>query len=90
MLAFTLAACSLLCLALAFIMAAGMVFFPVANVLLGLAPCLGIAAMLTASISLCRTTQRPWWNVLAFVAAAPSLLFMGVLARFLSWILSGC
>ncbi len=75
MLAFKFAACSLLCLALAFIMAVGMVF-PVANLLLALAPCLGIMAILTAIIMLCSTAQQPWWNLAGLLLGCPSLLFI--------------
>ncbi len=70
--AFKLAVCSLLCLPLAFIMAVSMVF-PVANFLLALAPCLGIAAMVTAIKTLCSTAQQPWWNLAGMLLACPSL-----------------
>ncbi len=82
--AFILAACSLLCLAAAFVLAVGLVSFSFANILLLAAPCLGIAAIITAVVTLCTTARQPWWNLAAMAAACPSLLLMPFLLMFIA------
>ncbi len=74
--AFLLSASSLLCLALAFVLAVGMVSFSLANTLLAAATCLGIAAVVVAMGSLCTTARQPWWNLAAILLGCPSLLFV--------------